>query len=89
MSHDPVVIVSAARTPMGDLQGVLADLTGPQLGGYAIEAAVARAKIQPESIEQVLMGCVLQAGLGQAPARQTALRSGLPNSVTCSTIHKV
>ncbi|MFJ3046467.1 acetyl-CoA C-acyltransferase [Herbaspirillum chlorophenolicum] len=89
MSYDPVVIVSAARTPMGGLQGAFADLTAPQLGGYAIEAAVARAGIQPESVEQVLMGCVLQAGLGQAPARQAALRSGLPESAACSTIHKV
>lgn len=89
MSHDPVVIVSVARTPMGSFQGAFADLSGPQLGGYAIQAAIARARLAPELVDQALMGCVLQAGLGQAPARQAALRAGLPFSVTCATIHKV
>ncbi|MBB5391508.1 MULTISPECIES: acetyl-CoA C-acyltransferase [unclassified Herbaspirillum] len=89
MSHDPIVIVSAARTPMGSFQGAFADLSGPQLGGHAIEAALARSRIDPGLVEQALMGCVLQAGLGQAPARQAVLRAGLPASVACATIHKV
>lgn len=89
MAKDPIVIVSAARTPMGNFQGALADLPTPQLGAHAIEAAVARAGIAADQIDQVFMGCVLQAGLGQAPARQAALRAGLPVAVACSTIHKV
>ncbi|MBL8484335.1 MAG: acetyl-CoA C-acyltransferase [Rhodocyclaceae bacterium] len=89
MSHDPVVIVSAARTPMGSFQGGLASLSGAQLGAEAIRAAVARAGVDPAQIEEVLMGCVLQAGQGQAPARQAALLAGLPISAACTTIHKV
>ncbi|MDT3670488.1 MAG: acetyl-CoA C-acetyltransferase [Aromatoleum sp.] len=86
---DPVVIVSAARTPMGGFQGELAGLTGPQLGAVAIKAAVERAGIAPEQVEEVLMGCVLPAGVGQAPARQAALGAGLPLSAGCTTISKV
>jgi acetyl-CoA C-acetyltransferase len=86
---DDIVIVSAARTPMGGFQGDLATLTGPQLGAVAIRAAVARAGIAPERVDEVLMGNVLQAGEGQAPARQAALGAGLPKSVGCTTVHKV
>jgi acetyl-CoA C-acetyltransferase len=67
---DPIVIVSAARTPMAAFQGDFASLTAPQLGSIAIEAAVQRAGLKPEQIDEVVMGCVLPAGLGQAPARQ-------------------
>jgi acetyl-CoA C-acetyltransferase len=84
-----IVIVAAARTPMGAFQGDLAALTGPQLGAAAIRAAVARANIAPEQVDEVLMGNVLQAGEGQAPARQAALGAGLPKSVGCTTVHKV
>ncbi|BAL22858.1 acetyl-CoA C-acetyltransferase [Azoarcus sp. KH32C] len=86
---DPVVIVSAARTPMGGFQGELSGLTGPQLGAVAIQAAVERAGITPEQVQEVLMGCVLPAGVGQAPARQAALGAGLPLSAGCTTISKV
>ncbi|MCA1322893.1 acetyl-CoA C-acyltransferase [Herbaspirillum sp. alder98] len=89
MSTDSVVIVSAARTPMGSFQGAFADIAAPQLGAFAIQAAVSRSGIPAGRVEQVFMGCVLQAGLGQAPARQAALRAGLPVSATCTTIHKV
>ena len=89
MSNDPVVIVSAARTPMGGFQGDFASLAGPQLGAAAIRAAVERAGIQPEQVQEAIMGNVLQAGVGQAPARQAALGAGLPLSVNCTTVHKV
>jgi acetyl-CoA C-acetyltransferase len=87
--NDPVVIVSAARTPMGGFQGDFASLAGPQLGAAAIKAAVERAGIQPEQVQEAIMGNVLQAGVGQAPARQAALGAGLPLSVNCTTVHKV
>jgi len=86
---DPIVIVSAARTPMGAFQGDFTALTAPQLGAVAIKAAVERAGIKPEQVEEVVMGNVLQAGVGQAPARQAALGAGLPLSVGCTTVHKV
>lgn len=86
---DPVVIVSAARTPMGGFQGELAGLSAPQLGAAAIRAAVARAGLAPEQVDEVLMGCVLSAGLGQAPARQAALGAGLPQATPCTTVNKV
>ena len=86
---DPVVIVSVARTPLGGFQGDLASLTTPQLGAIAIKAAVERARLKPEQVEEVIMGCVLPAGLGQAPARQAALGAGLPLSAGCTTINKV
>ncbi|MCB1185120.1 acetyl-CoA C-acetyltransferase [bacterium] len=86
---DPVVIVSAARTPMGGFQGDLSALTAPQLGAAAIRAAVERAGVEPGHVEEVLMGCVLPAGVGQAPARQAALGAGLPLSAGCATINKV
>ena len=86
---DPVVIVSAARTPMGGFQGELASLTAPQLGAAAIRAALERAGLNAEQVQEVIMGCVLPAGLGQAPARQAALGAGLPLSAGCTTINKV
>jgi len=89
MSNDPVVIVSAARTPMGGFQGELAALTAPQLGAVAIKAAVERAGIAVDAIQELVLGCVLPAGLGQAPARQASIDAGLPLSVACSTVSKV
>ncbi len=89
MSADPVVIVSYARTPMGGFQGALTGASATQLGSAAVRAAVERAKVAPESIDQIHMGCVLPAGLGQAPARQAALGAGLPNSVPATTVNKM
>ena len=86
---DPIVIVSAARTPMGTFQGAFAGMTAANLGAVAIKAAVERAGVDANLIDEVLMGCVLQAGQGQAPARQAALQAGLPLSAGCATIHKV
>ncbi len=86
---DPIVIVSAARTPMGAFQGAFGSLTAANLGAIAIKAAVERAGVDANLIDEVLMGCVLQAGQGQAPARQAALQAGLPLSAGCATIHKV
>lgn len=86
---DPIVIVSAARTPMGAMLGSLSSLPAYELGSTAIKAAVERANIKPEDVDEVLMGNVLQAGQGQAPARQAALGAGLPQSAGCTTIHKV
>lgn len=86
---DPVVIVSVARTPLGGFQGELSSLTTPQLGAIAIKAAVERARLAPEQVQEVIMGCVLPAGLGQAPARQAVLGAGLPLSAGCTTINKV
>ena len=89
MAKDPVVIVSAVRTPMGGLQGVLKGFAAPELGANAIRAAVERASLKPEQIEEVIMGCVLPAGQGQAPARQASLGAGLPLSAGCTTINKM
>jgi len=89
MSADPIVIVSAARTPMGALQGELASLAAPELGAAAIRAAVDRAGVKAESVDEVLMGCVLPAGQGQAPARQAALGAGLPLATGCTTVNKM
>ena len=86
---DPVVILSYARTPMGGMQGELADVSAPELGAVAVKAAVERAGIAGEDIERIYMGCVLSAGLGQAPARQAALKAGLPKSVEATTINKM
>ena len=88
-SPTDVVIVSAARTPVGRFQGGLSSLTAPELGGAAISAALARAGIAPEKIYEVFMGNVLGAGVGQAPARQAAMKGGLPGSVGAATINKV
>ncbi|MCW2318685.1 acetyl-CoA C-acetyltransferase [Rhodoblastus acidophilus] len=87
--QDPVVIVGAARTPMGGLQGDFATLAAPDLGAAVIKAAVARAGLAPEAVDEVMMGCVLPAGQGQAPARQAALAAGLPLSAACATINKM
>src|SRR5258705_4502638 len=87
--RDPVVIVGVARTPMAAFQGDFATLTAPQLGSVAIEAAVQRAGLKPERIEEAVMGCVLPAGLGQAPARQAALGAGLPLSTGSTTVNKM
>jgi acetyl-CoA C-acetyltransferase len=88
-SLDPIVIVSAARTPMGGLQGAFADLTASTLGAAAIRAAVSRAGLAPETIEEVVMGCVLPAGQGQAPARQALIAAGLPLAAGATTINKM
>ena len=89
IANDPVVIVSAARTPMGGFQGDFKDLTAPQLGAAAIRAAVERAGVAPDGVEEVLFGCVLSAGLGQAPARQAALGAGLDKGTRCTTLNKM
>lgn len=89
MNADPVVIVSAARTPLGGLQGALAQLSAPQLGAIAIKAAIERAAVPAQAIDEVFMGCVLPAGVGQAPARQAALLAGLPYASGCTTVNKV
>ncbi len=86
---EPIAIVSAARTPMGGFQGDLSAATCPDLGAAAIRAAVVRSGILPEDIDEVLMGCVLSAGQGQAPARQAALGADLPLGVPCSTLNKM
>ena len=88
-SADPVVILSYARTPMGSMQGALADVAATELGATAVKAAVERAGVAPDSIERIYMGCVLPAGLGQAPARQAAIKAGLPKSVEATTVNKV
>ncbi|PRA57004.1 MULTISPECIES: acetyl-CoA C-acyltransferase [Pseudomonas] len=87
--NDPIVIVSAVRTPMGGFQGELKSLTAPQLGAAAIRAAVERAGVASDAVEEVLFGCVLPAGLGQAPARQAALGAGLDKSTRCTTLNKM
>ncbi|WP_068879238.1 acetyl-CoA C-acyltransferase [Phenylobacterium sp. CCH12-B4] len=88
-SSDPVVIAAYARTPMGGFQGVLSGVKATELGAAAVKAAVERSGAPPETIEQILMGCVLPAGLGQAPARQAALGAGLPKSVQATTVNKM
>jgi acetyl-CoA C-acetyltransferase len=89
MLNDPVVFVSAARTPMGAFQGELKDFAAAQLGAAAIRAAVERAGVRPEQVEEVIMGCVLPAGQGQAPARQAAIAAGLPLSTGSTTVNKM
>jgi acetyl-CoA C-acetyltransferase len=86
---DPIVIASYARTPMGGFQGVLAGASSTALGATAVKAAVERAGVDPAAIGRIYMGCVLPAGLGQAPARQAALGAGLPNSVEATTVNKM
>ncbi|MEG5263370.1 acetyl-CoA C-acyltransferase [Pseudomonas sp. JDS28PS106] len=86
---DPVVIVSAARTPMGGFQGELQSLSATRLGSAAIQGCVERAGIEPGAVEEVLFGCVLPAGLGQAPARQAALGAGLGTATLCTTVNKM
>lgn len=89
MSKDPIVIVGYARTPMGGFQGDFSAVSSPELGAAAIKAAVARAYIKSDQVDDVIMGCVLPAGLGQAPARQASLGAGLPQNVGATTINKM
>src|ERR1700733_1947769 len=89
MATAETVILAGARTPMGGFQGDLAGRTAPELGASAIADAVARAGLAPADIGETLMGCVLPAGLGQAPARQASRFAGLPDEVPCTTISKV
>jgi len=86
---DPVVFLSYARTPMGSMQGALSDASATDLGATAVKAAVERAGVNGDDIERIYMGCVLPAGLGQAPARQAAIKAGLPKSVQATTVNKV
>ena len=89
MNQDRIVIVGMARTPMGGFQGDFASLTAPQLGAAAIGAAIERSGIAADDIDEVIMGNVLSAGQGQAPARQASIGAGIPNSVGCTTINKM
>ncbi len=89
MTADPIVILSYARTPMGGMQGALSSVPATQLGAVAIKAAVERAGVAPDAVDQVIMGCVLPAALGQAPARQASIHAGLPISTGATTINKV
>ena len=86
---DPVVIAAYARTPMGGFQGVLGSVKATELGAVAVKAALERAGLSPDRVEQIVMGCVLPAGLGQAPARQAAIGAGLPLSVEATTVNKM
>ena len=87
--QDPIVVVGMARTAMGSFQGVLAPMTAPQLGSAAIKGAIERAGVKPDEVSEVLMGCVLPAGIGQAPARQASIFAGVPNTVPCTTVNKM
>jgi len=87
--NKPVYVVSAARTPMGSFLGALSGVPAPQLGATAIKGALERGGVKPEAVQEVFMGNVLQAGLGQAPARQAAMGAGIPHDVPCTTINKV
>jgi acetyl-CoA C-acetyltransferase len=87
--QDPVVIASYARTPMGGFQGLLSPLKATELGAAAVRAAVERSAVSPDAIDRIYMGCVLAAGLGQAPARQAALGAGLPRSIEATTVNKM
>jgi acetyl-CoA C-acetyltransferase len=89
MPEDAVVIVAAARTPMGGFQGALAPASAPELGGAAIAAALARAGLEGAEVDELLMGCVLPAGQGQAPARQAGFAAGLPKEVPATTLNKM
>ena len=89
MSLRDAVIISAMRTPTGKFQGALKGFTAPELGAFAIKAAIEKAGISPEQVDEVIMGCVVQAGIGQAPARQAALKAGLPPEVSALTINMV
>ena len=86
---DPIVILSYARTPMGSMQGALADATATDLGATAVKAAVDRSGVPVDKFDRTYMGCVLPAGLGQAPARQASIKAGLPKSVQATTVNKV
>ena len=88
-NNDPIVITGIARTPMGGFQGVLKEISAPELGSFAIRAALERCEVPAEVIDEVLMGCVLPAGMGQAPARQASLGAGIPNATGCTTVNKM
>src|SRR5688572_13380944 len=88
-TSDPVVIASYARTPMGGFQGALSGVKATELGATAVKAAVERAGVDPAKVEQIYMGCVLPAGLGQAPARQAAIRAGLGRHVEATRVIKL
>src|SRR5262245_20195761 len=88
-ASSPVHILSAVRTPIGGYLGALAPVAAPRLGATVIRAAAERARVRPDQVEEVYMGNVLSAGLGQAPARQAAIYAGLPQSVPCTTVSKV
>ena len=89
MTADPIVILSYARTPMGSFQGTLTGASATQLGATAVKGAVERAGVDPKAIERIYMGCVLPAGLGQAPARQAAINAGLGDHVEATTVNKM
>src|ERR1043166_6613458 len=89
MLNDPIVIVGAARTPMGGLLGDFAALSASDLGAVAIKAALERARVAAPDVDEVIMGCVLPAGQGQAPARQASLKAGLPLAAGCTTVNKM
>ena len=89
MRNDPIVVVGAARTPVGAFQGRLKNISATELGSTAINAVIERAGIAPDRVDEVVMGCVLSAGQGQAPARQAALGAGLPLGVMCTTVNKM
>ncbi|MCX2794319.1 acetyl-CoA C-acyltransferase [Microbulbifer thermotolerans] len=89
VTSDPVVIVGMARTPMGAMQGGLSEVSAPELGSVAIRAALEDAGMAPADVDEVLMGCVLPAGVGQAPARQASIRAGVPEGTPCTTVNKV
>ena len=87
--QDPIVIVGMARTPMGSFQGELAPMSAPQLGAVAIRGALQRAGMAADQVDEVVFGCVLPAGMGQAPARQASFGAGIPESVGCTTVNKM
>jgi acetyl-CoA C-acetyltransferase len=89
MNNTKIVIVSAVRTPIGSFMGGLSTISAPQLGAIAIQGALAKIKLDPKLIDELFMGNVVQAGIGQAPARQAAILAGLPNTVACTTVNKV
>ena len=89
MSSDAVVIVAAKRTPLGAFQGALAGAESPHLGAAAMRACIQESGVDAEDISEVLMGCVLPAGVGQAPARQAAIKAGIPLGAGCTTLNKV
>src|SRR5438128_120971 len=89
MAGSDIVITSIARTPMGGMQGMLSPFSAAQLGATAVKAAVERAHLKPGDVDEVIMGCVLPAGQGQAPARQAARGAGLPDSIGATTINKM
>ena len=89
MNNNPIVIAGMARTPMGGFQGALREVSAPKLGSFAIRAALERSGLHTDDIDEVLMGCVLPAGMGQAPARQASLGAGIPTATGCTTVNKM